>query len=255
MSRIGVVEIFRSVQGEGYNAGRAAIFFRTAGCNLACHFADGSVCDTPYQQANLKLELEELFEQHIIPLVGKTELRSAKDLRCSRDEDQLMFIITGGEPTMQPQFDAIAARAHDMGFYVAVETNGTKWKEGLRLCDWLCVSPKDSIQQGSPAPDHNPNPQTPQLHEKVRQHLDLWMHKASAEYRYVIGGPETSAPVFNPAFRHYLSPAVLSDGTGLEWRKAFPGFVPGALERCLELVDLDPRWRLSTQQHKQWKVR
>lgn len=262
MANIALVEVFRSVQGEGYNAGRPAIFVRFAGCNLSCVFADGSVCDTPYQQAKIKTDLDELFAEYILPLTIPNKLPEpelGEDWRPPsgprRDERRLMLILTGGEPTLAPQFDAVAKEASRLGFYVAVETNGTRWREGLLWCDWVTVSPKVSIHQGSPAPLHNPHPASPALHAQVVRLLDVEKSRPSGEYRYVIGGADTPAPPHTAAFRHYVSPAVLSDGLGMEWQQGFPGFVPGALKRCLEIVQDDPRWRVSVQQHKQWQVR
>lgn len=262
MSSVALVEVFRSVQGEGYNSGRQAIFVRFAGCNLSCVFADGAVCDTPYQQARIKTDVDALFAEHILPLTIPNKLPPpglGDDWRPpsgpARDEGRMMLILTGGEPTLAPQFDAVAKEAARLGFYVAVETNGTRWREGLTWCDWVTVSPKWSIHQGSPAAFHNPHPQSPALHANVVRLLEAGQGQASGEYRYVIGSADAPAPPFGPAFRHYVSPAVLSDGLGLEWEKDFPGFVPGALARCLAIVQENPRWRISVQQHKQWRVR
>lgn len=255
--KIALVEVFPSLQGEGYHSGRSAVFVRSAGCNLSCVFGPGAVCDTPYQQANHKVTIEELFREHVFPLVQDVpkKPRWTGVRRPAWEEDRTMLILTGGEPTMQPLFDDIVTAGVELGFYVAVETNGTRWREGLRHCDWICVSPKESIVQGSPAPHHNHNPQNPTLDPMVMAWLEAMAHLPRSEYRYVLTQNDAPPP-WHGAFRHYLSPAVLSDGSGLEWKVGgFPGFAPGALERCMELVRLDPRWRLSAQQHKWWGVR
>jgi hypothetical protein len=91
---------------------------------------------------------------------------------------------------------------------------------------------------------------------KLIDFLALDCEEPRSEYRYVITGREDPVPPFAPAFRHYVSPAVIADGFGMEWKTGkFPGFVSGAMERCLEIVWQDPRWRISTQQHKVWGVR
>lgn len=249
MTKVALVEIFRSIQGEGYHTGRPAIFVRLAGCNLACVFAEGAVCDTPYQHAAMKLSVFEVMAQ-VQELAGGIEARA----QWHGEEGRPMFILTGGEPTMAPQFDALVDAASQDGFYVAVETNGTMWRSGLERCDWVCVSPKVDVKQGSPSPHHNPHPQDPALNPRVTAWLRALAHTPSGEYRYVIA-PESPEPLYLPAFRHYVSPAVASDGTGLEWKTGFPGFVPGAVERCQRLVWADPRWQISIQTHKLLGVR
>lgn len=248
---VALVEVFRSVQGEGFHAGRPAIFVRLAGCPLACEFAPGVVCDTPYQVAKSWATVDELFGE-IIPSLGGLETDSVR--RKRQDVRAVpMLILTGGEPTVNPQFDALADRANKCGFYTAVETNGTVWREGLRRLDWISVSPKDAVPQTSKAQWHNAHPRGLKLLARVR--LEVATRKAGAEYRYVIGGRSVPAPPYYAASRHYVSPAVRSDGSGEEWKTGFPGFAVGALERCLEIVQADPRWRISTQQHKLWCVR
>lgn len=250
MSTVALVEIFKSIQGEGYHAGRPAIFVRTAGCNLACVFAAGAVCDTPYQRANLKLSVLEVMAQ-VQGLAGGIKARGQwSPVRDARP----MMILTGGEPTMAPAFDDLVMAGLEDGFYVAVETNGTHWRESLVRCDWICVSPKFGVRQGSHAPYHNPNPGNPTLDSKVVRWLEARADMPGAEYRYVISA-DTPTPPYGEAFRHYVSPAVNSDGQGLEWKFGFPGFAPGALERCQEIVWRDPRWRISLQTHKLMGVR
>ena len=247
--KIGVVEVFRSVQGEGRNAGRMAIFVRLAGCNLSCVFAEGVYCDTPYMKVAEKYGLAELFDEVIYPMLpgGYMALRGN-----SSPETAPMLILTGGEPTISPRFDDIVRQAYRMGFYTAVETNGTNWRDSMRLLDWITVSPKDQIEQGSPAEYHNKNPQDPTLDEKVVHHMSK---DRGGEYRFVIGGPGDPIPRYLPAERHYVSPAIISDGSGGLWKHGFPGFAKGALERCIEIVTMDPRWRISLQSHKFMGVR
>lgn len=241
--KIHLVEVFHSVQGEGYWAGRAAVFVRFAGCNLSCVFADGAVCDTPYQRALLKPTLDELFHE-IIPHHTEPYPRGALE------HSRVMMILTGGEPTLHPAFDEVVQRARRYRFYVAVETNGTKWRPGLGLCDWISCSPKYDVRQGSPYQYHNHNPQSTKLSEEVMNALRYKCNIPSGEYRYVVGADPEYMPYYFEAWRHYVSPAVLSDGSGQEWRKGFPGFVPGAVARCLAIVQRDPRWQLSIQSHK-----
>jgi 7-carboxy-7-deazaguanine synthase len=131
-----VKEIFYTLQGEGANAGRPAVFCRFSGCNLwtgresdraaaVCDF-----CDTDFVGVG--------------PDGGKfpkaNELAAAVAARWPTSErSRRLVVCTGGEPLLQ--LDAAAVDAlHDEGFEVAVETNGTQQPPpGI---DWICVSPK-----------------------------------------------------------------------------------------------------------------
>ena len=134
-----VKELFHTLQGEGLNAGRAAVFLRFSGCNLwsgrEADRAKGSGgcslwCDTDFVGTNGpgggKFESSESLAQAVLMTWG---VRAGPRL----------VVCTGGEPLLQLDEPAIEA-LHARGFEVAVETNGTKAvPEGI---DWLCVSPK-----------------------------------------------------------------------------------------------------------------
>lgn len=134
-----VKEIFYTLQGEGANTGRPAVFCRFAGCNLwsgreqdragaVCRF-----CDTEFVGTDGE---------------GGGRFRTAQDLAAAvaakwrpppHPHARPLVVCTGGEPLLQLDGDAVAA-FHEAGFEVAVETNGTKpAPEGV---DWICVSPK-----------------------------------------------------------------------------------------------------------------
>ncbi len=131
-----VKEIFLTLQGEGGQAGKAAVFCRFAGCNLwsgreedrasaVCTF-----CDTDFVGVDGEGG-------------GKFATPQALALAVAAawrggDEDRLV-VCTGGEPLLQLDPPLIAA-LKDQGFSIAVETNGTlAAPAGL---DWICVSPK-----------------------------------------------------------------------------------------------------------------
>ncbi len=131
-----IKEIFYTLQGEGFHAGRPAVFCRFAGCNLwTGREADRatavcSFCDTDFVG--------------IGPDGGKfataAALADAVAARWPAGAGGTPFVVcTGGEPLLQLDEAAIAA-LHARGFEVAVETNGTQpAPPGL---DWICVSPK-----------------------------------------------------------------------------------------------------------------
>jgi 7-carboxy-7-deazaguanine synthase (Cx14CxxC type) len=129
-----VKEIFLTLQGEGMQAGRRAVFLRFAGCNLWTGReqdragAQCSFCDTDF----VGLDGENGGRYAAAALAAKVEALWGKA------EDRLV-VITGGEPMLQLDAALIDA-LHDRGFEIAVETNGTLPAPGG--IDWICVSPK-----------------------------------------------------------------------------------------------------------------
>ncbi len=131
-----VKEIFLTLQGEGFFAGRAAVFCRFAGCNLwsgreedraeaACNF-----CDTDF--IGVDGEGGGKFAD-----AGDLARRLAEVWGAGREGRFVVF--TGGEPLLQLDAPLIEA-THAEGFFVAVESNGALAPPpGI---DWLCVSPK-----------------------------------------------------------------------------------------------------------------
>lgn len=114
-----VNEIFYSLQGEGRWTGRAAVFVRMSGCNLACPF-----CDTDFSHYT-EMTADDIIEQ------------------CQKVGGNCRFIVlTGGEPTLQADKNLIVAW-HQADYYVAMETNGTHpIPEGI---DWVTCSPKSAF--------------------------------------------------------------------------------------------------------------
>lgn len=136
MTTYSAKEIFLTVQGEGGQAGRAAVFLRFAGCNLwtgreqdrtaaICNFCDTDFVGTGGPGGGKFHSAEALADAVQAAWRGGAEGR--------------LVVCTGGEPLLQldpPLVDALHAR----GFEVAVETNGTiAAPAGI---DWICVSPK-----------------------------------------------------------------------------------------------------------------
>jgi 7-carboxy-7-deazaguanine synthase len=131
-----VKEIYYTLQGEGAQAGRAAVFCRFAGCNLwsgretdradaQCDFCDTDFVGTDGPGGGKFADAEALAQ--------------AIDTAWPGDKARALVVFTGGEPLLQ--LDAALIEAlHVRGFACAIETNGTLAPpEGL---DWICVSPK-----------------------------------------------------------------------------------------------------------------
>ena len=132
-----VKELYYTLQGEGAQAGRAAVFCRFAGCNLwtgreedrstaICQFCDTQFIGTDGPGGGKFRTASEL---------AAAVAHDWPDIRAGRP----YVVCTGGEPLLQLDREAIDA-LHAMHFQVAIETNGTRpAAPGL---DWICVSPK-----------------------------------------------------------------------------------------------------------------
>lgn len=136
-----IKEMFYTLQGEGNQAGRPAVFCRFSGCNLwsgreqdrasaICTFCDTDFVGTDGQ--------------------GGDKFKNAEALAHAIDsfwpishQDHKYVVLTGGEPLLQVD-DALIAALHELAFTIAVETNGTITPPfGI---DWICVSPKSGAQ-------------------------------------------------------------------------------------------------------------
>ena len=135
-----VKEIFYTLQGEGAQAGRAAVFCRFAGCNLwsgresdrataVCTFCDTDFVGTDGQNGGKFASADALADAVAARWPGGVAGAAGRPY----------VVCTGGEPLLQLD-DALVEAFHARGFEVAVETNGTQpAPAGL---DWICVSPK-----------------------------------------------------------------------------------------------------------------
>jgi 7-carboxy-7-deazaguanine synthase (Cx14CxxC type) len=132
-----VKEIFFTIQGEGCNAGKYAVFCRFSGCNLwtgrekdreksICNF-----CDTDFVGTNG---------------VNGGKFKNSEDLASKaislwKGKQKPLIVLTGGEPLLQVN-DSLIEELHKIGFEIALETNGTiKAPDNI---DWICVSPKEN---------------------------------------------------------------------------------------------------------------
>jgi 7-carboxy-7-deazaguanine synthase len=131
-----VKELFLTLQGEGAQTGRRAVFLRFAGCNLwsgreadrasaVCSFCDTDFVGTDGEGGG--------------KFSNATALADAVAARWGSAPEHRLVVCTGGEPLLQLD-PALIDALHARGFLIAVETNGTQpAPAGL---DWICVSPK-----------------------------------------------------------------------------------------------------------------
>jgi 7-carboxy-7-deazaguanine synthase (Cx14CxxC type) len=215
-----VKEAFYTLQGEGAQAGRPAVFCRFAGCNLwsgrepdrataVCTFCDTDFVGTDGPGGGKFGTAAELAGHASAIWDGGDPARRAERTGAGRGPRRALVVCTGGEPLLQldgPLIDAF----HAEGFEVAVETNGTQDPPpGL---DWVCVSPK------AEAP------------------LRL---RTGDELKLVYPQPEAPPARFEDLpFRHFFLQPM--DGPAREANTR------AAIAYCLA----HPRWRLSLQTHK-----
>jgi len=235
-----VKEIFYTLQGEGAQTGRAAVFCRFAGCNLwsgreqdrataICQFCDTDFADTNGPGGGKFRSAEELakavegkwrdrslpglkIEPPGTPNAGPSTPPLASGASGSAQDDHPLskFVVcTGGEPLLQLDSTLIAA-LHAVDFEIAVETNGTI--EAPSGIDWLCVSPKAGAE----------------LRQRWGDELKLIYPQPGAE----------PAAFEGLNFRHFFLQPM--DGPHREAN------TQAALRYCLE----HPQWRLSLQTHK-----
>lgn len=147
-----IAEIFYSIQGEGRLAGVPSVFIRTSGCNLRCVW-----CDTPY--TSWQPEGEEKTLDDICAAAKGYAARHA--------------VITGGEPLLAREIEALAERLKADGFHITVETAATIFKPVV--CDLMSLSPK----LGNSTPWQRDGGRFAAMHENRR--LDLAVIKQFIE--------------------------------------------------------------------------
>jgi 7-carboxy-7-deazaguanine synthase len=225
-----VKEIFYTLQGEGAQTGRAAVFCRFSGCNLwsgreedrsraVCQFCDTDFVGTgpdggKFSSAN---ELADAIDRcwggvsdNVESVFSQSENgESGFEARRVRRAGSKYVVCTGGEPLLQLD-EALIDALHERGFEVAVETNGTR--PAPASLDWVCVSPK----AGAP-----------------------FVQTSGSELKLVY--PQENAPPETFAhldFKHFFLQPMDGPDVAVNTERA--------IEYCLR----NPSWRLSIQTHK-----
>ncbi len=119
--KIPVAEEFYTIQGEGYNSGKAAYFVRLGGCDLACKWCDSKESWVPRIDQFVKIS-------EIIERVKSTTADT--------------IVVTGGEPLIY-NFNRFTELARQAGLTLMIETSGAHSFSGV--WDWICVSPKKQM--------------------------------------------------------------------------------------------------------------
>lgn len=119
--RLPLVEDFYTIQGEGYNTGKAAYFIRLGGCDVGCKWCDAKF--TWNAALYLPVQVEEIVSRAVA---------------CRAQS----IVITGGEPLMYP-LEMLTGILKREGLEVFLETSGTHPPRGY--FDWICLSPKKQL--------------------------------------------------------------------------------------------------------------
>jgi 7-carboxy-7-deazaguanine synthase len=200
-------DLFYTLQGEGTHTGRPAVFLRFTGCNLWTgreedrHKAACTFCDTDFTTVAATYDTAAALATAVDNLWPAQEF----SYRGSRR----FVVLTGGEPTIQVDRGLVLA-LHNKGFYVAIETNGTR--DVCAPVDWICLSPKAGT------------------HLRQRKADEVKLVYPQPELQ-----PEQVEWIQAKSFR--LQPM---DGPDLDVN------TKAAIEYCLS----NPRWSLSLQTHK-----
>jgi 7-carboxy-7-deazaguanine synthase len=206
-----IKEIFYTLQGEGAQAGRAAVFCRFAGCNLwSGHEADRlsavcQFCDTDFVGVNGTGGGRFAKAAEVARAVRALWPEASDAIKRARP----LVVCTGGEPLLQLDAELVAC-FHKAGFEVAIETNGTQ--PAPKGVDWICVSPKAGAE------------------------LTL---RAGHELKLIFPQPGAEPALYEELdFQHFFLQPM--DGPSRDLNTQL------AVKYCLE----HPRWRLSLQTHK-----
>ena len=213
MKQYRINEIFYSLQGEGFNTGRAAVFVRFSGCNLRCPF-----CDTDFSTFQLLTAQEILsaVRSHLPFSVSSGSAAappffagSGSAAAPQKAPPLPLVVLTGGEPSLQADAPLIDT-FHQHGFTVAMESNGTHLPP-INI-DWLTISPK--------------------AHTVVTHCNEL---KCIFDEQ---GWVEVPANI--TADHYFLQPCDVGD----------PVRNARITAACVNYIKQHPRWRLSLQTHK-----
>lgn len=229
MNTFAVKEVFLTLQGEGVNTGRRAVFVRFSGCNL------WSGRDTPEDRSKGRGACARWCDTDFFKgeAIGASELIARMESEWGGDSVHKFCVLTGGEPLLQLGDDAgvlFLVELTRRGWTVAVETNGTISRRPDAQIDWMCVSPKRGLV----------------LAEGILE--------GANEVKVVLPGGVGVDRDWLPQELEWIE--AKASGAALwvqplDYDNPLQGVTrESTIRRCLDWVHSHPKWRLGTQVHK-----
>lgn len=233
MKTYSVKEIFLTIQGEGLNAGRRAVFIRFTGCNLwngteagreTAKGACGKWCDTDFKKDGAKqMTVKEICDEAFVAMANKPIGKP-------------LVVVTGGEPFLQFDRELLTGLRDELDATVAVETNGTV--EPTCLPDHITVSPK-LLSTGKMAELKINGASELKVVLGARAGID-WTDQQLKMF------DDRSLGVWGAKFVQPCDAGVMLG----RFRLNGPIVSSGTMKRCVEWVIDHPGWRLGVQMHK-----
>lgn len=199
-----VMEAFYTLQGEGTHQGKAAYFIRLGGCDVGCVWCD--VKESWDAAAHPKLSVD---------AIAKTALESIPQSHQQPDKNDVIAVITGGEPLLY-DLEPLTLSLRNAGFRTHIETSGSSEMSGI--WDWICISPK---KFKAPLPQNL----------SIAHELKIIIYNKS-DFAWA----EKFAALMNKDCKLYLQP---------EWSKAST-----VTPLIIDYIKANPQWQLSLQIHK-----
>lgn len=163
-----IIEEYTTIQGEGKYTGVPSYFIRTTGCNLRCAWQNPdksvTICDTPYSSFEPEKGYD-LEPEKVIHKLNQTNVRH--------------IVVTGGEPTIQPDLKRHLDRFVDAGYHTTVETNGTVYVPSRAF---MSLSPK--LESSHAQTDHKDRA----LHRKNNIFIDVCSKYMKQDYQFKFVG-------------------------------------------------------------------
>lgn len=228
-------QIFFSLQGEGKNTGRPALFLRFSGCNLACPF-----CDEPLHKNKNKIILEGSASE-FVDVVGESVVFNVFKYRTA---SKGLIVLSGGEPTLYDLDYLIEAFENTLGkFEFSVETNGLNLNNATRP-NLISFSPKVRVSEFALK-----SLKALKGSDYGRLEVKLVMDKTPESLTYVnswLAFFESEAETCGKSPVIYISP--INDALNINKDNT---------EYCIDFVQRNTRSldvRLNTQMHKLWRL-
>lgn len=169
--RVRISEVFYSLQGEGRLVGTPSVFIRTSGCNLRCVW-----CDTPYTSWRAEGSIWKLEK-----ILRQVDSHPAKHV-----------VITGGEPMLCREIEALTVALKQDGRHVTIESAGTVFKPVS--CDLMSLSPK----LANSTPWKKQNGRFAAMHERRRLNLSvlrIFLERYDYQLKFVVDRPDDFSEV------------------------------------------------------------